>query len=188
MTIYIALLRGINVGSKNRLKMDDLRKTLQSVGFNKVETYIQSGNVLFESEEEAALLQQRMVNEIEKVFGISTKVILRTKTEVDQIIDNCPFSEKEIKEAEVSSDGESLYVSLLDDILLEEQMKRLSILRSDHEEYRVEGKEIYLLFRRSIRNSKLASYLQKLDVPSTVRNWKTMNKLSAMAKQLENKA
>ncbi|WCK53743.1 DUF1697 domain-containing protein [Aneurinibacillus sp. Ricciae_BoGa-3] len=93
MTIYIALLRGINVGGKNMIKMAELKRTFEEMGLSRVQTYIQSGNVL--------------------------------------------------------------------------------------------GRDVFLLFRHSIRNSKLADNLQKLDVPATVRSWETLNKLVALASAME---
>lgn len=186
MTIYIALLRRINVGGKNRIKMVDLRQAMKTIGLNNVQTYIQSGNILFESEEGTEALQKQIESEIEKVFGFSVNVVMRTATELERIIESLPFSEKEISEAETSSVGESLYVSLLQDVPLQKKINQLSSFGNENEEYRVEGREIYLLFRQSIRNSKLANHLQKLDVPATVRNWKTLNKVNALAKAMKN--
>ncbi|MDF0727147.1 DUF1697 domain-containing protein [Cytobacillus sp. S13-E01] len=182
MTIYIALLRGINVGGSNRIKMSELRQALETIGLDRVQTYIQSGNILFESEKGVETLQNQIKHEIEKTFGFSVEVVMRTAEELERIIENCPFSEEAISEAESLSEGESLYVSMLQDPPLEEGLNKLSAYKTENEEYRIEGKEVYLLFRQSIRNSKLANNLKKIGVPSTVRNWKTINKLSTMAK------
>ena len=186
MTIYIALLRGINVGGKNRIKMDELRKLMNSIGLNQVQTYIQSGNILFQSEKGEETLCQLIESEIERVFGFLVNVIIRTSVELDKIIESCPFSEEEIVEAESTSERERLYVALLQEIPNQERMNQLSTFKREDERFLNEGKEIYLLFNKSIRNSKLANNLQKLDVPCTVRNWKTINRLSIMAKGIEN--
>lgn len=185
MTIYIALLRGINVGGKNIIKMADLKRTFEAIGLSRVQTYIQSGNVLFESNEEEELLRNKIEHEIKSDFGFSVIVILRTAVELEHIIRNLPFSKEEVLEAESSSEGESLYVSLLTQPPSQEEIEGLNIYRSKSDEYRIEKREIYLLFRHSIRNSKLANNLQKLDIPSTVRNWKTINKLAMLAKAME---
>ncbi|AJS60436.1 DUF1697 domain-containing protein [Paenibacillus sp. IHBB 10380] len=185
MTIYIALLRGINVGGKNRIKMAELKSTLEAMGLSRVQTYIQSGNVLFESNEEEEPLRKRIEHEIEAVFGFSVSVIIRTAKELATIAANCPFSEEAISEAASSSEGESLYVSLLLEEPSQKGIERLSAFRSESDEYQLVGREIYLLFRHSIRNSKLANNLQKLDVPVTVRNWKTINKLVTLAHAME---
>lgn len=185
MTIYIALLRGINVGGKNRIKMAELRRALEMTGLSQVQTYIQSGNVLFESEDDRELLCKRIENEIETVFGFSISVILRTAAELSRIIEDCPFPEAAVLKASASAEGESLYVSLMKDFPKEEGLTRIGAFITESEECRIEGREVYLLFHTSIRNSKLAANLQKLGSPMTIRNWKTINKLFAMAKVME---
>jgi uncharacterized protein (DUF1697 family) len=185
MTIYIALLRGINVGGKNMIKMAELKDTFEAMGLSRVQTYIQSGNVLFESDEEEEPLRKHIEHEIEVNFGFSVTVVLRTAEELKRIAANCPFSEEEVSEAEASSEGESLYVSFLLEELSREGIERLKAFESESDKYRIEDREIFLLFRHSIRNSKLANNLQKLEVPATVRNWKTVNKLVALASAME---
>ncbi len=184
-TVYIALLRGINVGGKNMIKMVDLKRTFEALGLSRVQTYIQSGNVLFDSDEPEKTLRNRIEREIESVFGFSVTVVLRTAAELKQIIGNCPFPEEAISEAEALSEAESFYVSLLTEEPLQEGIERLNDYRSENDEYRVIGREVYLLFRNSIRNSKLANNLGKLNVPATVRNWKMINKLVVLAEAME---
>ncbi|ASK62369.1 cytoplasmic protein [Virgibacillus phasianinus] len=179
---YIALLRGINVGGKNRVKMAELRHALELMGLNRVQTYIHSGNILFESDEEKEPLQIQIENKIEEEFGFSVSVILRTDEELERIIRNCPFPEKALSEAKASAVGESLHVALLPKLPSQEEIERLSSYKSEQETYQVEGRDIYLLFYNSIRNSRLVNRLQKLGVPVTIRNWKTLNKLAAMIK------
>jgi Uncharacterized protein conserved in bacteria len=186
LTIYIALLRGINVGGKNIIKMAELKRVFEAVGLCEVQTYIQSGNVLFKSNEGEEPLREKIEREIETIFGFSVIVVLRTAEELERIIWNCPFSAEEVSEAESSSKAESLYVSLLTHAPSQEKIENLNAYRSESDEYRIIGREVFLLFRHSIRNSKLASNLKKLEVPTTVRNWKTINKLSALAKAMEN--
>lgn len=128
MTIYIALLRGINVGGKNMIKMFDLKHVFEGMGLCEVQTYIQSGNVLFKSNEEEEPLKKKIEHNIQETFGFPVAVILRTATEIERIIHSCPFSEETISEAESSGEGESLYVSLMDKVPLEENMERLSSL------------------------------------------------------------
>lgn len=182
MTTYIAFLRGINVGGKNMIKMAVLKQIFETMGLQHVQTYIQSGNVLFQSNELEGPLLRRIEQEIETSFGFSVHVMLRTALELEQIIEHCPFSADVVAEAEATSVGESLYVALLVEAPVQENVDRLSPYRSHNEECRVEGREVYLLFRQSVRNSKLVTHLPKLGAPSTVRNWKTLNKLLAMAK------
>ncbi|MDQ0219279.1 DUF1697 domain-containing protein [Peribacillus cavernae] len=185
MTIYIALLRGINVGGRNKIKMAELKHTLEAMDLSRVQTYIQSGNVLFESDEEEEPLRNRIEHEIEAAFGFSVTVVLRTAEELKMIAANCPFSEEEVSEAEASSEGESLYVSFLLEEPSQEGIDRLKDFSSENETYQIQGREVFLLFSKSIRNSKLANNLQKLGVPATVRNWKTINKLVALVNAKE---
>lgn len=183
MIIYLALLRGINVGGKNKIKMADLKQMFETLGFDKVETYIQSGNIIFESTETADKLQTVITNEILKTFGFSISVIIRTATELERIIRGCPFSQEEIAAAEsANTEGESLYVSLLTETPPAERKESLNTYRSTEDEFQIKDRDVYLLLRHSIRNSKLANNLQKLEVPSTTRNWKTMNKLYTIVK------
>jgi uncharacterized protein (DUF1697 family) len=184
ITIYIALLRGINVGGHNRIKMAELKTMFETMGLGRVKTYIQSGNVLFESNEREELLRMSIEHEIKQVFGFPVTVILRTAAELVRIIENSPFSDEEVAEAKVSSEGESLHVALLLEAPSKEGIERLSIIRSESDKYQIEGRDIYLLFRQGVRNSKLAKNLQKLDVPATMRNWKTLNKLTELAKEM----
>jgi uncharacterized protein (DUF1697 family) len=184
MTIYIALLRGINVGGHNLIKMAELKNMFEKMGLGRVKTYIQSGNVLFESNEREEPLRIRIEQEIKEVFGFSVTVVLRTSEELIRITENCPFSEQEVSEAEELSEGKSLYVSLLLVEPSKEGIERLKSVGSDSDKYQVEGREVYLLFRHSLRKSKLAINLQKLDVPATMRNWKTINKLTSLAKEM----
>jgi uncharacterized protein (DUF1697 family) len=184
MSIYIALLRGINVGGKNMIKMADLKSMLEEISLSKVQTYIQSGNVLFESSEAKEELKSRIEHEIEKTFSFHVDVIIRTRNELEEIIGNCPFSKEIISEAESTAEGESSYVALLGQLPTQEGIERLSKYKTDDDEYKIVGQEVYLLFRKSIRNSKLAANLHRLDSTSTVRNWKTLSKLLELAKSI----
>jgi uncharacterized protein (DUF1697 family) len=185
MTTYIALLRGINVGGKNIIKMVDLKGAFESLGLCEVKTYIQSGNVLFKSNEVEESLRKRIEEEIEAVFGFSVPVILRTFEELKGIISNCPFSKEEITQAESLSETESLYVGILSHAPLQEKKDLLNVYKNESDDYRIVGREVFLLFSNSIRNSKLATNLNKLDVEVTVRNWKTINKLAELAMGME---
>lgn len=185
MNVYIALLRGINVGGKNIIKMVDLKKVFEAIGLHEVKTYIQSGNVLFRSNETEESLCNKIEHEIEAAFGIPVKVILRTSIELEQIILNCPFSKEEVTEAETLSKVESLYVALLKHKPLKEKLECIDIYSSESDRYNIIERDVYLLFHHSIRNSKLSNNLYKLNVEATVRNWKTLNKLAALAKDMK---
>jgi uncharacterized protein (DUF1697 family) len=178
MTIYIALFRGINVGGHNIIKMAELKRLFETMGLGNVQTYIQSGNVLFESKKADTALRNQIEHEVEKVFGFAVTVILRSALELEEIIKKCPFSVENLAE------GESVHVAFLAKTPSQEGIDLLNSFESKIDEYQLTEKEVYLYFHQSIRNSKLAIQLQKLGVPATVRNWKTTTKLDAMAKEM----
>ncbi|WP_248926878.1 DUF1697 domain-containing protein [Paenibacillus hamazuiensis] len=181
MAIYIALLRGINVGGKNKIKMAELKAALENIGLARVQTYIQSGNVLFESEDDELALRRRIEQEIATVFGITLTVVMRTAEELAKIIAGCPFPESLLAEAAATCQGESFYVATLPEAPPVTGIEKLAGANNGDDLYHIEGRDVYLLFRHSIRDSKLAVNIQKLGVPATVRNWNTMNKLVQLA-------
>jgi len=180
MTKYVALLRGINVGGHNKLKMAELRDALQPLGLQNIRTYIQSGNILFESSESEEFLQQQIQETIQSTFAITSTVIIRTAEEFRSIVNNCPFSEQDLADARATATGESLHVALLSTVPTEENGAKLLQYVSEKERCMIKGRDVYLLFYDSIRNAKLSQQLPKLEVPVTVRNWKTMMKLATM--------
>lgn len=91
MAIYIALLRGINVSGHKRIKMAELRTIFAKMGLRQVQTYIQSGNVLFVTEEEEAPLRQRIEQGILAALDMPVTVILRTASELERLIADCPL-------------------------------------------------------------------------------------------------
>lgn len=179
MTIYITLLRGINVGGHNIIKMADLKQLLGTMGLTNVQTYIQSGNIVFESEADSEELSRRIEQEIKDTFGCSVPVILRTSTEWEQMIDHCPYP------IETLADGESVHLTLLSETPSQEALTKLQNFQSGVDQYAVQDKVIYLFLRQNFRDSKLPVQLQKLGVSATIRNWKTTMKLATMAKAME---
>ncbi|GFP76222.1 DUF1697 domain-containing protein [Clostridium fungisolvens] len=181
MNTYVALLRGINVGTKNRIKMADLKQLFESLGYVDVKTYIQSGNVIFKAEEEKEeVIINKIEDAFEEKFGFSSSIILRSGEELRDIISNCPFLETEIEEAKATAEGECFYVSLMKYAPSEDKVKLIDKYKDEGNKYKIISRDVFLLFSKSIRNSKLANNLGKLDVPSTVRNWNTINKLVSM--------
>ncbi|MCM3496788.1 DUF1697 domain-containing protein [Paenibacillus lactis] len=176
MTIYIALLRGINVGGHHKIKMADLKTLLEGLGLSRVQTYMQSGNVLFESPKSKTQLKELFENGIREAFGYSISVIFRTGEEMEDIIRSCPFSEAMIQEADEASAFVSFYVGMLPDVPSQEEVDKLVAAANEEETIRCIGS-----IKKSARDSKLTNQLQKLSVPVTMRNWKTTNKLAQLA-------
>lgn len=181
--IYVSFLRGINVGGKNKIKMADLKRELEDTGLINVQTYIQSGNVVFESVKIQSEIKNEIATVIENKFGIKTAVILRTADELMDIITYCPYSKEEIANAKtINTLSESFYVALLNGTPGEESIKNLETYKTEYESFRIKGQVIYMLFFNSIRNSKLVNIIQKLDPNATVRNFNTIEKLCSLVK------
>ncbi len=182
MTTYAGFLRGINVGGKNVIKMADLKNKLQSLGLSKVQTYIQSGNVLFQSDEGEKSLREKIETTIQTAFGFPVVVILRTLEDLKQIIAECPFPSEDVTLAQSSNEFQCLYVALLDRTPLSEELSRVNVYQSEADQYRAIGRDIFILVHHSISDSKLAANLDNLAIPMTLRNWKTISKLVDLAK------
>ena len=182
MQSYIVLLRGINVGTNGRIRMDALLKLLEDAGFSRVSTYIQSGNVLLDS----ALSEQDAAEAIERVLkdgaNITTVAVLRGVAEFTAIIEQCPFSAEEIAQAQAANqEGECFHVYLLPKEPSAESLKKLADLPALDDTYVLSGRTVYLLLRQSIRTSKLALKLQRAFPDATARNWNTMVQLNELA-------
>lgn len=177
MTTYVALLRGINVGGHRKIKMANLKGVFEALGFGAVRTYIQSGNVLFQAAECEEPLRQRIEQQIAAMFGFPVTVALRTADEIAQLIADCPYAPDALQE------DESLYVALLTHAPSPEGVERLLAVSAEPDECRIVGREVYLLYHRSARDTPLTNNLLeiRLGVPATTRNWRTITTLAAMS-------
>ena len=182
--VSIALLRGINVGGKNMIKMVELKTALEEAGLDAVQTYIQSGNVLFRSQQNEADLRLLIEKTIQARFSLTVPVVLRSADELDSLIGNLPFSQGELAKAQEGAEAEVLYAALLNNAPTAMGIAQVEKYKSAGEQMVVAGRNVYLLFSDSIRSSKLASHLVKLDESATTRNWKTLAKLSELAKAM----
>ena len=181
---YIALLRGINVGTSGRIRMDALKQLMENAGFTRVSTYIQSGNLLFNSELSEKDAKETIEHTLKENVNIATTAVLRSASEFSDIIAQCPFSKDELQAASLANtEGESFYVCLLPQPPAPDALKKLDGLPAQDDRFVVSNRTIYLLLRQSIRVSKLAIRLQRLFPEMTVRNWSTMMKLNELAKQ-----
>lgn len=178
MPQYIALLRGINVSGQKIIKMDKLRAIFESIGFTKVSTYIQSGNVIFDSEEEdAAVVRERIVGELLSQLTFDIPVIIRTPGELLEIVQETPYPT--VNEAE----NEQRYVTLLAQAPTEAALGKLLAAQNAVDEYQIKGLTVYLLIRKNYGESKFSNNFieKKLGVSATTRNWETVNKLIRLA-------
>lgn len=167
--LSVALLRGINVGGKNILPMKGLAALFTELGCTDVQTYIQSGNVVFRAAEK--LRADQVTARIAERFGIQSPVILRTRGELAAAIANNPFPP--------DPDGKLVHVMFLSAVAAAEGIAKLDPQRSPPDEFAVRGQEIYLKTPNGAGNTKLtnAYFDSKLKVISTARNWRTVLKL-----------
>ena len=178
---YVAFFRGINVGGRNTVKMSELSRLLVGLGFQNVKTYIQSGNAIFSSDMEQHLLTPKIEHAFEEQFGFQSVVVIRSDTEITNIVDSLPFGAEEIEQAQNETpDVEHIYIYLSDSSLDFEKIIELCASYDGKDRLHFEDREVYLLCFQSIRDSKLASLLTKLPQQLTARNHKTMKKISLM--------
>ena len=175
--INIALLRGINVGGKNKLLMKDLAAMFSDAGCQDVRTYIQSGNVLFRAE--PALEQDipsRVSASILSRFGYRIPIVTRTARELQVIVQDNPFLKH-------GDEPDKLHVAFLPEIPAPAKVEALDANRSTPDEFAVLGREIYLYCPNGLARTKLTnSYFEStLSTISTMRSWKTVTRLLDMA-------
>ncbi|MEZ5346713.1 MAG: DUF1697 domain-containing protein [Pyrinomonadaceae bacterium] len=173
---YAALLRGINVGGNTKVKMETLREMCEALGFKNVKTYINSGNVAFDTRKsDNRKLAAKIVKAIEKEFAISISVMVRSLREIEQVIKNNPFA------GEFESEKE-MHVLFLEQEMPAEKIKQLLANNSEKERFSVIGPEIYCHLRNGVIDSILGKdYIgKKLKVAATARNWRTVNKIAAL--------
>ncbi|WP_339268556.1 DUF1697 domain-containing protein [Paenibacillus sp. FSL R5-0470] len=179
MTTYIALLRGINVGGNKIIKMLDLKAMFQTLGFENVRTYIQSGNVVFESDEGSeSLLTGVIERQIHEVFGFEVSVMIRTLAEMENVIANDPFQLSEPEEFK------RWYVTFLPVEPSAEALDKLRTYEDGRDKVRFVGREMYVLYEVSVSQSPLfkVPFDRILGMTLTARNWNTVNKLVTMGR------
>ncbi|MEK4344539.1 DUF1697 domain-containing protein [Paenibacillus sp. FSL P4-0184] len=179
MTTYIALLRGINVGGNKIIKMLDLKAMFQTLGFENVRTYIQSGNVVFESDEGSeSLLTGVIERKIHEVFGFEVSVIIRTLAEMENVIANDPFQLSEPEEFK------RWYVTFLPAEPSADALDKLRTYENGPDKVRFVGREMYVLYEVSVSQSPLfkVPFDRILGMTITARNWNTVNKLVTMGR------
>ncbi|MDB5054587.1 MAG: hypothetical protein JWM44_2637 [Bacilli bacterium] len=181
MTIYMALLRGINVNGQKMIKMEHLKNIFESLPFQNVKTYIQTGNVIFEAADDD-LLSTLIESKLKDVLGYQVPVIVRTLDELEGIIRQTPFPLNEI------SENEKLYVSFLSKGPTAEAIEKLLSYKNDIDDFRVLNREVYILCRKGYGNTLYSNTFleKKLGVTSTSRNWETINKIITIGKDLKN--
>ncbi|MGH2574654.1 MAG: DUF1697 domain-containing protein [Ignavibacteria bacterium] len=174
MIRYTAFLRGINVSGQKLIKMEDLKKIFLSMGFKNVQTYIQSGNVVFDTSGlNHDVLHKRIEKELNKSLGYGVVTILRTITEIERIINNNPFKKEKIE-------GETkFYVTMLAEKPTSKQKKELESFKDNVDKFKIINREVYILCYKGYGKSVFSNNFieKKLGMPATSRNWNTINKI-----------
>jgi uncharacterized protein (DUF1697 family) len=176
---YVALLRGINVGGKNKIAMAELKSLFASLGFEDVVTYIQSGNVVFRSaSDDADALSVKIEREIAALSGIKPAVLLRTLKELATIAERNPYLSRD-------ADLSKLHVVFLDHAPAKRAATTLDPDRSPGDELAPKGREIYLRLPNGAGRSKLTiDYFERvLGARATQRNWGTLLKLIELSQE-----
>ena len=172
---YVALLRGVNVGGRNKLSMAGLRDVCTEAGCAAVQTYIQSGNVVFQAAQDLAERVPEIVTlAIRRRFGFETAVVVRSKEELRQVVASNPF--------DTSGDPRFLHVAFLENSPGADAVARLDPERSPPDVFAVRGCNVYLHYPNGVARSKLTNeYLAaQLQTVSTTRNWRTVLALLEM--------
>ena len=177
MTTHLALLRGINVSGHNMMKMEALKTMLESLGFQNVRTYLQSGHVFVDTEEESASKVGFMIKqEIFRVFGHEVPAIVITKEDLELCFKNNPF----VKEKDI--DIKKLYVVFVASVLKKENIHDLKISQFKPDEAVIDENRIFIKYAIGAGKTRLElKYIEKkLNITGTIRNWNTVTNLLKM--------
>lgn len=174
----IVLLRGVNVGGRNKVAMLALRDALEAAGMQNVVTYVQSGNVVLDSTTKADALERACEGVIADAFGLDVGVVVRTRAELAKIVARDPLGDV--------AEQEKLYqVMFCAQKPAKDALAKVAELAVDGEQLIAHGREIYAWLPHGVGRSKLAAQLsrQDLGVLATARNWTTVKKLLALASE-----
>ncbi len=174
MNHYISLLRGINVRGQRRIGMEELRALYESLNFNNVRTYIQSGNVIFDNHKSSISgLTNTIETAIEQTFGFSVTTLIRTKKEFYNLIESNPFLD------ECNGDITKLHVTFLSDTPSSSSVIEIKEVDYGSDQLFISGKEIHLYCPNGYGRTKLSNsfFERKLGMSATTRNWKTVTTL-----------
>ena len=176
MSLCIALFRGINVGGNNSLPMNELVAILEGLGMRKVKTYIQSGNVVFQTtEKDLSQISRKITAEIKKHHGFEPYLLILGLEDLKRAIEENPFPEAE-------TDPSNLHLGFLASRPARPDLEKLSLLKKENERFQLTDRVFYLHAPEGVGRSKLAARAEKLlGVPMTDRNWRTVCKIMEMA-------
>jgi uncharacterized protein (DUF1697 family) len=181
MTVFVSMLRAVNVGGSSKIKMEPLREAYASLGLRDVRTLLQSGNVLFRSSmKNRDQLARRIMQEIERRFGLRVEVLIRTLAEIEGIFERSPILSPR-------ADLSKLLVMFLSKVPDPRAQTALSKWHKGPEMLELRGPEVYLYYPDGVGRSKLSAAVieRHLDTSGTARNWNTLTKLLAAGRELD---
>ena len=179
MPVVVGLLRAVNLGGHNIVKMDQLRQLCITLGFEDVATYVQSGNVVFRTRLPVSEAATVLEDGIQKDFGFRSDVIARTADEMREVVARNPFTME-------GRDASKLLVLFLASDPGTEVRNRLATIPTAGEEVKAVGREVFLYYPQGMGRSKVSAAVDKVTrVKGTGRNWRTVTKLLAMAEDLD---
>ncbi len=176
MNTFIAFLRGINVSGQKKIKMADLRSCLEHSGLENLRTYIQSGNLVFDTQEkDSSVIGTKIFEVIKTNFGYEVPILVVEPSTLQQVLDNNPFSS--------IAEQKNQYFTLLFDIPIVEMKESFQQMTFDHEDFHYSDKCIYLNCKLGAGKAKLNNNLieNKLKIRATTRNLNTMQKMVQLA-------
>jgi uncharacterized protein (DUF1697 family) len=175
MTTYVALLRGINVGGNRKIRMTDLRDIFTEAGCGEVASYIQSGNVVFNHPSDEPELVAELERRITAATGFDVPVVLRSDVELQGVLDANPYGDPE---------HTTLHIVFLATPPSAEAARAFDASRFAPEEYRVIGREVFLNLPNGLGRAKLPPALPLIRGAGTARNWRTVQTLADMTREL----
>jgi len=177
VSTYVALLRGVNLGSHNKVPMAALRELIEGLGYSDVSTYIQSGNVVLSTSDRASMVGDKISKAITQEFGHEVPVVVRSRQQFQKIVDGNPFAAK-------AKELGHLHVVFLVGKPKADKVKALTGADWGADEVAVHGLETYLHLPNGYGRANLNNMVveKKLDVVGTARNWRTTMKLLELAR------
>ena len=175
MPALVALLRGINLAKRRRVAMSDLRALLEEAGYEDVRTHLQSGNVVLTATGSASALGRAIETAFAKRFGFSADVVVRTKAQLDHVVEHDPFGA-------VADNGSRYFVAFLGKRADKALVGMLESIGPGDDQFAVDGAELYVWCPNGLLDSPLMAALNKYKKGpvTTVRNWNTVRKLATM--------
>ncbi len=175
MSFCVALLRGVNLGPTNKVDMAELRAVFAALGHDDVSTYLRSGNVVFRSDRaDLDGVAREAQTRIERDLGVVSPVLIRNHADLDAVLRTNPFLRDE-------DDPAKLHVAFLDQEPARDVVDALEVPAGEAGRFAVVRREMYLHYPNGSARSKLGpSFLARLGVTTTARNWRTVHKLHAL--------